>query len=190
ECWCWCWVPGAGCWVRSFAPQHPALSTFHWRVAREAIQSYSGAVRPHAGRGRRSLPVERRPPSAAEPFHRQLAKPACVLVRQRTIGEKLDPTRRIDNDHIRSFFSRKWSVRIPLANPRSDESDRSGTSVITPPFEMTCSSWPTRWSMLSRTSFGITTWYFGETLVRAMRPPIDHKSVRRSSSHQPPGERC
>src|SRR5437870_4118528 len=65
-----------------------------------------------------------------------------------------------------SFFSRNPVVRIPRTKPRIALIGLSGTRVITPPFAITWNSWPGRVSVQARTSFGMTTWYLEETLVR------------------------
>src|ERR1051325_1279026 len=55
----------------------------------------------------------------------------------RSKAEILKPTRRIENNQNRSFFSRKPLVRMPFKNPRPSDNGLSGTNVITPPLVTT-----------------------------------------------------
>src|SRR5204863_5504208 len=71
-----------------------------------------------------------------------LSQASCELLRVRSIGEELNPTRRIENDHTRSFFSRKPVVRIPRTKPRIAPIGLSGTRADTPPYAITWHSRP------------------------------------------------
>src|SRR5205085_2454994 len=68
---------------------------------------------------------------------RWLTQPHGEFVSVRTIGEELYPSGRVENDHMRSFFSRNPVVRMPRTKPRMEEIGRSGTSVTMPPLAIT-----------------------------------------------------
>jgi len=57
------------------------------------------------------------------------------------------------------------SVLIPLRNPFSSDISRSGISSIRPLYSMTFIFWPGRSCRESLIFFGMTTWYFGETVT-------------------------
>lgn len=56
---------------------------------------------------------------------------------------------------------------------------------MVPPLATTCSSWPGRIPTSFRISFGITTWYFGETRVRAIRHPFSIIDAQKCNTYSP-----
>lgn len=87
-----------------------------------------------------------------------------------SVGEKLEPAGGVDDVQTRSL-SRGTRVSIPRRNPRIAFRSRTGTNSARPLWTITSIFCPGRIASDSRTSFGITTWNFSETVTVVIRNP-------------------
>src|SRR5882724_931311 len=96
-------------------PLHSRALVLEWgscsSLTRPSPGSHPSGVKPDAASRGRSLPE----------LH-EIG--ACEW----SVGEELQPTRRIDHLQNRSFFSRKPVVLVPLRNPRNEERGRSAAT--------------------------------------------------------------